>query len=155
VDTITSHRNSLLRFLLYAWAAPASAIGCCVSVFALCLGATWRVVDGVAEVGGGRISCILRLLPPAMRFEAITFGHIILAINHTALETHRLHEHIHVHQYERWGLLFFPLYLCSSLRQVLRGRDPHYDNYFEREAYRRAASSLAMLKNRVSYHDTL
>ena len=46
-----------MRILLYAWAAPASAIGCCIAIFALCLGATWCIVGGVVEIGGGQI-CI-------------------------------------------------------------------------------------------------
>ena len=49
---IASPESRLIRFLLYVWAAPASAIGCCVAAFALCRGATLRFVDGVAEVGG-------------------------------------------------------------------------------------------------------
>jgi hypothetical protein len=40
-----------------------------------------------------------------------------------------------VRQYERWGVLFFPLYLGSSLWQLLRGRSPYYANRFEREAF--------------------
>jgi hypothetical protein len=78
-----------------------------------------------------------------MRFEAITFGHMVLGLNHGVLETNRLHEHAHVRQYERWSLLFFPLYLGSSLAQLLRGRDPHHQNYFERQAYLLAASAMA------------
>jgi hypothetical protein len=141
---ITSPKNSLIRFLLYAWAAPASAIGCCIAVFALCLGATWRIVDSVVEVGGGRFASLVLLLPSAIRFEAITLGHIVLGLNHAVLETHRVHEYAHVHQYERWGMFFFPLYLGSSLTQLFRGRDPHRNNYFEREAYLSASSSADM-----------
>ena len=47
----------------------------------------------------------------------------------------RAHERVHVRQYERLGALFFPLYVGSSLVQWLRGRDPYFDNHFEREAY--------------------
>jgi hypothetical protein len=43
---------------------------------------------------------------------------------------------VHVRQYERWGVLFFPLYAASSLWQLARGRDPYRDNRFEREAFR-------------------
>jgi len=138
---LNSHENPLIRFLLYVWAAPASAIGCCAALFALCRGATLRIVDGVVEIGGGKIAPAVRLLPRALHFEAITLGHIVLGLNHTVLETHRLHEHAHVRQYERWGMLFFPLYLGSSLAQLLRGRNPHSYNHFEREASMNAASS--------------
>ena len=144
MSIITSPKNSLIRFLLYAWAAPASAIGCCIAVFALCLGATWRIVYGVVEVGGGRFASLVLLLPSAIRFNAITLGHIVLGLNHTVLETHHVHEYAHVRQYERWGMFFFPLYIGSSFVQLLRGRDPHRNNYFEREAYLNAASATIM-----------
>lgn len=126
----------LRRILAYTWAAPATLVGCSIAVFALCCGATIRIRDGVIEVAGGKITSFVRLLPRRVRFEAITFGHVILGVNHVALETHRSHEHVHVRQYERWGILFFPLYLGSSLAQWARGRNPHYRNHFEREAYR-------------------
>lgn len=141
----TAVRNRLWRFISYLWASPATFLGCFIGFLALCFGATWQVVDGAVEVGGGRISSAVRLLPRVMRFEAITFGHIILGNNFPALETHRLHEHMHVRQYERWGPLFFPLYLGSSLLQLLRGLDPHHDNHFERKAYRYAASAAPAL----------
>jgi hypothetical protein len=80
-------------------------------------------------------------LPRTLRFEAITFGHIVLGLDHSVLEMHRAHEHAHVRQYERWGVLFFPLYLGSSLVQLLRGRDPHGRNHFEQEAFTCAAAA--------------
>jgi hypothetical protein len=43
---------------------------------------------------------------------------------------------VHVRQYERWGPLFVPAYLVSSLVLWLRGRDPYWDNPFEVEARR-------------------
>ena len=49
----------------------------------------------------------------------------------------RSHEHVHVQQYERWGVLFFPLYVASSVVQLVRGRNPYLNNCFEREAYAR------------------
>ena len=140
MSIVASFTSRLVRFLQYAWAAPATAIGCCLAVSALCLGATCRIVDGIIEVGGGRFATLVRLLPRVMRFEAITFGHMVLGLNHGMLENHRSHEQEHVRQYERWGLLFFPLYFGSSLAQLLRGRDPHHQNYFERQAYLNAAA---------------
>lgn len=126
--TVTKH---LVRFSRYTWAAPATAVGLAAALFAVLLGARARVVDGVVEVAGG-------WLPPVLRFEAITFGHVVLGATHTALCDLRSHERVHVRQYERWGLLFFPAYLGSSLVQWLRGRDPYLDNRFEREAFARA-----------------
>jgi hypothetical protein len=46
---------------------------------------------------------------------------------------------VHVRQYERWGPLFVPAYLLSSLVELLRGRRPYRDNWFEREAYGKTA----------------
>ena len=133
--TVTNH---LLRFVRYTWAAPASAVGLAVAVFAVLLGARARVVDGVVEVAGGWLSTGVSMLPPMLRFEAITFGHVVLGATHTVLCGLRSHERVHVRQYERWGLLFFPAYVGSSLVQWLRGCDPYLDNRFEREAFARA-----------------
>ena len=37
-------------------------------------------------------------------------------------------------QYERWGPLFIPLYLGASAWALASGREPYWDNPFEREA---------------------
>jgi hypothetical protein len=78
-------------------------------------------------------ACIA-MLPRPWRFSAITFGHVIIGIDHETLVAVRCHEQIHVRQYERYGILFFPLYLGSSLLQAALGRRPYHDNHFEREA---------------------
>ncbi|HUQ27719.1 MAG TPA: hypothetical protein VM051_03960 [Usitatibacter sp.] len=125
------------RLLLrYAWASPGSLAGLLLAVPALCAGATLRRVDGVLEVAGGRVDRLIAVLPASLRFAAITFGHVVLGTDHTTLACLRRHEHVHVRQYERWGVLFLPLYAASSAIQWLRGRDPYRDNWFEREAFR-------------------
>jgi len=129
--------------LRYAWALPATTIGLIFSAIALCMGATIRFVDGVMEVAGGQIDRAISLLPPAFRFGAITFGHVIIGIDHVVLRRVRSHEHVHVQQYERWGALFFPLYLASSLMQLVQGRDPYLNNRFELEAHARDTSKHA------------
>ncbi len=68
-------------------------------------------------------------------FAAITFGHVVLGLDRAILDRVREHEQVHVRQYERWGPLFVPAYLLSSLVQLMHGRDPYRDNVFEREAY--------------------
>ena len=73
-------------------------------------------------------------LPQPVGFAAMTLGHVILAIDPLTLSAVRSHEQVHVRQYERWGLLFVPAYLASSLVQWLRGRHPYRENHFEREA---------------------
>lgn len=128
-----------IRFVVrYVWALPATAVGLLVSGFALCAGATIRIVDGVIEVAGGRLARLVSRLPSSHRFVAITFGHVIIGIDHPTLRSVRSHERIHVQQYERWGALFFPLYAGSSLLQFVRGHDPYSSNCFEREACARS-----------------
>ena len=130
----------------YVWALPATFVGLLLSLVALVLGARGRIVEGAVEVAGGRIDECLLLLPRHCRFGAITFGHVIIGVDHETLAHHRGHEHVHVRQYERWGVLFFPLYLSSSVLQIARGRDPYLSNSFEREAF-------AMNRHIVGFHE--
>ena len=125
----------------YAWALPATAVGLLLSGLALSMGATIRLVDGVLEVAGGRLDRLASLLPSSARFVAITFGHVIIGVDHRTLRHVRSHERVHVRQYERWGVAFFPLYIGSSLVQLLLGRDPYLDNCFERAACAQASKN--------------
>jgi hypothetical protein len=124
----------------YAWALPATFAGLLLSLIAIAFGAKGRIVEGALEIAGGRIDKCLSMLPRYCRFGAITIGHVIIGLDHETLARHRLHEHVHVRQYERWGVLFFPLYLLSSLLQIVQGRDPYMDNSFEREAFAESMS---------------
>ena len=124
----------------YAWALPATFAGLLLSLIAFAFGARGRIVDGAVEIAGGRIDRCISMLPPYCRFAAITFGHVIIGLDHETLAHLRLHEHVHVRQYERWGVLFFPLYLVSSLIQIVRRRDPYLNNCFEREAFAKSAN---------------
>ena len=133
------NRNRLLtrpsRWLTrYLWASPATAVGLLLAFIVSLSGARAQVVDGALEVAGGRLTAILARLPRWLRFGAITFGHVIVAVDQPQLDRSRAHEQVHVRQYERWGILFFPLYLGSSLSALLRGQQPYRDNRFEREA---------------------
>ena len=127
------HQTAIL--LRYAWALPATVVGLMVALGALLAGAHVRVVNGALEVAGGRVALLVSFLPRRLRFAAITFGHVIVGLDHAVLHRVRPHEHVHVRQYERWGVLFFPLYLGSSLTQLIKGRDPYLHNRFEREAF--------------------
>lgn len=126
----------LARLPRYIWAAPASAVGLALGIPALFAGAGARRIDGALEIGGGRMPAWLQRLPGGIDVAAITFGHVIIGRDEATLARCRRHEQVHVRQYERWGVLFFPLYLGSSLWQWLRGRDPYWHNRFEIEAYR-------------------
>jgi hypothetical protein len=121
----------LIRFWRYTWAFPNTLIGLMLALPVIALGAEVRVVNGALEVGGGKAG---KCLPASFPFAAITLGHVIIGIDHKILAHCRSHEFVHVRQYERWGILFIPLYLGSSLLQLLQGRNPYLYNHFEREA---------------------
>jgi hypothetical protein len=124
-----------MKLLRYAWASPATLVGLLLGLVALALGARVRTVHGCLEFAGGRLRAAIARLPGACRFCAITLGHVIVGVDARSLAAVRAHEHVHVRQYERFGVLFFPLYLGSSLVQFACGRDPYRDNRFEREAF--------------------
>lgn len=111
-----------------------------MAALALLLGARTRLIGGTVEVSGGWAGRLAALMPGLRRFHAITFGHVILGVDECCLDACRAHEQVHVRQYEKWGLLFFPLYLGSSLLELARGRNPYYDNCFEREARDKSAA---------------
>jgi hypothetical protein len=124
--------------LRYAWAAPATAVGLLGALAAVACGANAAIVDGVLEVSGGRLGRAATRLPAELRFSAITFGHVVLGTDAALLECVRRHERAHVRQYERWGVLFFPLYAGASLLAWLNAQRPYWHNHFERQARREA-----------------
>jgi hypothetical protein len=123
------------RLFRYLWAMPYTLLGLLLGGVAVLCGATARKHHGVVEVCGGRAGAAVGRLPRLLGFSAMTLGHVILAVDRSALAQLRRHEHVHVRQYERWGPLFLPAYLLSSLLQLLRGRNPYRENHFERQAY--------------------
>jgi len=127
--------NWIFRVCRYTWASPYSFVGLLLLFVAFLFGATVRIVDGTLEVAGGRLGAWMSRLPRSFQLSAITFGHVIFGRNHALLDSLRSHEQVHVRQYERWGILFIPVYLGSSLLQFYRGRNPYFENRFEREAY--------------------
>lgn len=131
--------HRLRSILLYVWALPATAVGLVLAFLACAGGAAVTIVDGVIEVSGGRFGGIVSRLPYPFGFRAITLGHVVIGISRAELESCRAHERVHVRQYERWGVLFFPLYVSSSVFEALCGRDPYWNNHFERQARAGAA----------------
>jgi hypothetical protein len=96
-------------------------------------------VDGVYELHGPVIAWLLQNGTLLKRgASAITLGHVVLGRDRETLARTRIHERIHVRQYERWGPLFLPVYLLASLFVLLRGGHPYWDNPFEKEAYARS-----------------
>ncbi|GAA4458167.1 hypothetical protein [Novipirellula rosea] len=119
-----------IQTIAYLWASPYTIAGIAIG---LILGGRFQRVDGVIEIHGPRIAWLLRhMIVPA---QALTFGHVVFGQNQSALDCTRLHERVHVRQYERWGPLFVPMYLLFSMILFLRGRDGYRENPFEIEAY--------------------
>ena len=118
--------------LAYLWVAPVTLFGLFLALIAYWLGASVKRRFGVLEVAGNTRTPILRSI--SSRFEAITLGHVILGRNHGTLSRYRSHEHMHVRQYERWGLLFPVLYVLASFKALLTGKRFYWDNVFELEA---------------------
>jgi hypothetical protein len=133
----------LLRPLRYLWAAPYSALGLLLGAVVLLLGGQWQLRAGAMEFAGGLLGRAFTRLPRPLGFSAMTLGHVILGVDMPALSALRPHEQVHVRQYERWGPLFLPAYLASSLVQWLRGRDPYRENHFERQAFALAPARSA------------
>ena len=118
----------------YLWPAPWTLAGLAAALAAWLLGARWQIRQGALEVHGGLPAALCRRLPGALRFDALTLGHVVLGVDAHGLALVRSHEQVHMRQYERWGVLFVPLYLASSLWQGLRGGHLYRDNHFERQA---------------------
>lgn len=118
----------------YLWALPNTVIGLTFVPLAL-RGGSARIVDGALEVHGPMVAWVLRNITPlAGGAAAVTFGHVIAGQSPDHLEVTRVHEHIHVRQYERWGPLFIPAYLVAGACSWLRGSGGYWGNRFEREA---------------------
>ena len=139
------------RLLRYLWAAPYTLLGVALGSVAVLCGARAQRRHGVLEISGGLIGECMARVPQPFGFSAMTLGHVILAVDRSALAQLRLHEHVHVRQYERWGPLFLPAYLLSSLVQLLRGRNPYRENHFERQAYAAVAARRRLARQSSSH----
>lgn len=114
--------------------APCSLVGLAAAAIVVLLGGSGRRALGILEVtlGQSEAACpsFARLLP----FRAIALGHVVISLGRLELEQLRVHELVHVRQYERWGVLFFVAYAASGLWQLLHGRSAYWDNHFEVQA---------------------
>ncbi len=115
----------------YAWAAPVTLVGLVLAALLRALGGvcTWR--QGVLEASGGLLGA---WVGRASRIEALTLGHVVLAVHGQAQDHWRRHERVHVAQFERWGALLPCLYAAEMGRWRWRGLDAYQHNGFEREA---------------------
>jgi hypothetical protein len=126
--------HGLLAPLKYAWVFPVTLLGLIAVAVTKITGGSVRLVAGAIEAGGGFSAWLIRNFLGG-RVTAMTVGHVILGLDEERLSQARQHEHIHIRQYERWGFLFIPLYLGSSIIAWTQGRHFYRDNVFEREAY--------------------
>jgi hypothetical protein len=132
-------RTALLRYL---WAFPATLLGLFFVPLAWLSGGKVALLQGAIEIHSGLVGALLRRgIPGLGSAAAMTFGHVILARDQDCLNRSRRHEHVHVRQYERWGLLMIPAYLTASFVLYVRGLDPYLDNPFEREAFKECDQS--------------
>lgn len=122
--------HQLIRLAAYLWPLPYTLLG--IACGALLAG-RFQIVDGVLEIYSPTIAKVLTRFPVAA--SAITLGHVVLAHDQEVLRKTRLHERVHVCQYERWGILFVPAYLLASSCLYLQGKDGYRDNPFEKQAY--------------------
>jgi hypothetical protein len=124
--------------LKIVWASPWTLFGLLIGSIGLLTGARVQRTGRVLEFWGGGAETFLRIFPWVAGASAVTFGHVVLARNQDCLESCRLHELVHVRQYERWGPLFVPVYLFFWAILWLVGRHPYLDNPFERQAFEEA-----------------
>ena len=128
----------LRRAAAYLWAAPVSLVALPAALLGAATGGRMRIHGGVLESGGGILRPILSRAVPGFTIHAITLGHVVLGAGASELAECRAHERVHVHQYERWGVLFPALYLLASLLALARGRSVYAGNLFEQQAARQS-----------------
>ena len=116
------------------WALPCSAVGVLLGMIVFCMGGSFRCVGHTIEVALSPAQDQVPHWAARLRFAGITFGQVIVGQSHQVLAELRLHERVHVRQYERLGLLFFVAYPISSLAAWLQGKSPYLANRFEQEA---------------------
>lgn len=112
-----------------------SCVGILVLPFVLASGGTVSFVSGIIEAEGGILAPVLSRIFPCFPIDAIAVGHVVLGYSRESIIRCRLHERIHVRQYELWGPIFPVLYLASSLMAIMRGKNPYRSNIFEQEAF--------------------
>jgi hypothetical protein len=117
----------------YLWALPNSLVGLLFLPLALASGGRARLARGALEIYGGFVAWYLRKCCGGV--GSMTLGHVILSRDRRMLDYTRNHEHVHIGQYMRWGPLFIPMYLGSSYLCWRKGKNPYFENRFERVAY--------------------
>ena len=135
-----------MRSWRYVWPLPITLFGLILAGIVKASGGNCSRHGNALEASNGAASRLLWLMNPWANIEAITLGHVILARDANTAARLRTHEHTHVRQYERWGVIFPFAYLASSAIAVMKGGDAYRDNVFEREAFAVQFSESAMTK---------
>lgn len=132
--------SMVIAVIVRIWAMPYTLLGLAFVFLARLTGGTVRAHSGVLEAYGGFLKWWLQ---KAVLLEggaaAQTFGHVVIAQSEQWLESTRVHERVHVRQYERLGPLFIPAYLLASLWALLRRENAYHGNHMERTAVAEAA----------------
>ena len=124
-----------------AWVMPVSVFALPLLPLAVWRG-QWRINNGVLEIVSPALSWFLRgvwfrSMSGGQGFAAATIGHVIIARDQGCMDRCRVHEHVHVRQCERWGILMPLAYFTAGLYAAWRARRwsaYYWDNRFEREA---------------------
>ena len=127
---------SLLQVIKYVWVFPVTFLGLCIAGLTAITGGSVRCVSGAIEANGGFAEWVIRRILRT-KVSCMTVGHVIIGLHPDGLALARAHEHVHIEQYEKWGVFFIPLYIGSSLLAWSQGKHRYRDNVFEREAYSR------------------
>jgi len=132
VSLVGTRADTTIRLARYVWAfIPNTLIGLIVAFAGLFTRSRYALRDGVLEVHDGAANWFLKMgIPGLGPMPAMTLGHVVIAVDQATLDRWRVHERVHVRQFENWGPLMLPAMLVSALNQSLQGRDPYYDNLF-------------------------
>ena len=130
------------QLLLYLWVGPITLLCLPLALLAKWTGGGYHLHTGVLEIWGGWVGRWLdRGIPLLGAVNAITIGHIVAGISPQHLHNSRVHERVHVAQFEQWGFLFPLVYLLAGIKARLRGGSLYWDNPYEIEARAKAAAT--------------
>ena len=125
-----------MKLLRYIWASPNTLLGLLFVPLAFFTKGGMRVVDGVLELHSKPIVFFLRhCLPMPGGVSALTLGHVVLGRSQELLSAYRVHERVHVRQYEILGPAFLPVYFAAGVWAMIRGRNAYWGNYLEKQAW--------------------
>ncbi len=128
-------QSKVYRVVRTLWAGPWSLFGLLIGALGMLSGGQVQRKGRVLEFWGGCLPTILHFFPFYSGSPVATFGQVVLGRSSRYLNACRMHQLVHVRQYERWGLLFVPAYVSCSAAMWFRGKHPYYDNPFERSAF--------------------